>query len=276
MISTLFLRNHDFKGLFGGEKGDSPQSVRFSNAINSDVAVRSSSSIPSLFTSSGLESGLYSGFAGGINNTYQGLKQHFSAEGFAGRAQGIYDYYTGGSFEKLTMIYNFASSTVGGVADMAGGVYDFALNAPSMNEYDQGYGIGYGVEKLAEILIVSRGAGLAGNAIGGVTTTGGFLFRGFTVKTPINIPVQRFGNLSIRRPDFWRAKIGTSRFANRTFGAIKPAWNPLSQYSTGVIPKGTQIKFGIIGPQGLRYPGGSFQFIVPSRSAINQSSKNYL
>lgn len=43
-----------FKRLFGGGNGDRPQSVRFSNAINSDIAVRSSPSIPSLFTSSGI------------------------------------------------------------------------------------------------------------------------------------------------------------------------------------------------------------------------------
>jgi hypothetical protein len=43
---------------------------------------------------------------------------------------------------------------------------------------------------------------------------------------PFNIPVQRFGNLSLERPDFWGARIGTSQFANRTFGAIKPVWNP--------------------------------------------------
>lgn len=116
-------------------------------------------------------------------------------------------------------------------------------------------------------------AGVASVAAKGVTTADGFLFRGFTVKTPVNIPVQRFGNMSLGRPDFWGARIGTSQFANRTFGAIKPAWNPLTQYTTGVIPKGTPIKFGIIGPQGWRYPGGSFQFIVPSRSVINQSSK---
>lgn len=79
--------------------------------------------------------------------------------------------------------------------------------------------------------------------------------------------------MSLGRPDFWGARIGTSQFANRTFGAIKPAWNLLTQFTTGVIPKGTPIKFGIIGPQGWRYPGGSLQFIAPSRSVINQSSK---
>ena len=73
----------------------------------------------------------------------------------------------------------------------------------------------------------------------GITSAGGFLFRGFTVKTPIDIPVQRFGNMSLNRPDFWGMRIGTSNFANRTFGAIKPSWNSLTQYTTGVIPKGT-------------------------------------
>ena len=107
----------------------------------------------------------------------------------------------------------------------------------------------------------------------GITTDDGFLLGGFTVKTPFDIPVQRFGNMSLGRPDFWGAKIGSSQFANRTFGAIKPAWNPLTQYTTGVIPKGTQIKFGIIGPQGWLYPGGSFQFVVPSYNVINQSTK---
>ncbi|MDD2963672.1 MAG: FG-GAP-like repeat-containing protein [Bacteroidales bacterium] len=106
-----------------------------------------------------------------------------------------------------------------------------------------------------------------------VTTADGFLFKGFTVKAPFNIPVQRFGNMSLTRPDFWGARIGTSKFANRTFAAIKPSWNPLTQYTKGVIPKGTPMKFGIVGPQGWRYPGGSFQFIIDSKSVINQSSK---
>ena len=107
----------------------------------------------------------------------------------------------------------------------------------------------------------------------GVTTADGFLFKGFTIKAPFNIPVQRFGNMSLGRPDFWGLKIGTSKLANRTFAAIKPEWNPLTQYTTGVIAKGTPMKFGVIGPQGWKYPGGSLQFIVPSNNVINQSSK---
>jgi len=112
-----------------------------------------------------------------------------------------------------------------------------------------------------------------GAASKGVTNAQGFLGRGFSVKTPFDIPVQRFGNMSLNRGDFWGLRIGTNKFVNRTFGAIKPEWNSLSQYTTGTIPKGTQINFGIIGPQGMKYPGGSLQFITPSKSVINQSSK---
>jgi RHS repeat-associated protein len=139
-------------------------------------------------------------------------------------------------------------------------------------------GVGNGIQSGLEWTFTRAMVGLRSRTFGsfaarGVTTADGFLFRGFTVKTPVNIPVQRFGNMSLGRPDFWGPRIGTSQFANRTFGAIKPSWNPLTQYTTGVIPKGTPIKFGIIGPQGWRYPGGSLQFIAPFRSIINQSSK---
>nr|WP_199489111.1 RHS repeat-associated core domain-containing protein [Mesonia sp. K7] len=108
----------------------------------------------------------------------------------------------------------------------------------------------------------------------GLTSSDGFLIGGITVKAPFNIPVQRFGNMSLGRSDFWGLRIGTNPFINRTFAAIKPSWNPLlTQYTTGFIPKGTPMKFGIIGPQGIRYPGGSLQFIIGSKGVIKQSSK---
>ncbi len=105
------------------------------------------------------------------------------------------------------------------------------------------------------------------------TTADGFLFKGFTIKSPVNIPVQRFGNMSLNRPDFWGLRIGSNKFLNRTLAAIKPEWNSLTQITTGIIPKGTPIKFGVIGPQGIRYPGGSLQFITKSRSITNQATK---
>jgi RHS repeat-associated protein len=106
-----------------------------------------------------------------------------------------------------------------------------------------------------------------------LTSTDGFLMKGFEIKTPFDISVQRFGNLSIGKSDFWGLKIGSNKFVNRTFAAIKEEWNPLTQYTEGVIPKGTPVKFGIIGPQGLKYPGGSFQFIIDSKKVTKQSSK---
>ncbi|MCT4631269.1 MAG: DUF6443 domain-containing protein [Firmicutes bacterium] len=106
-----------------------------------------------------------------------------------------------------------------------------------------------------------------------VTTPEGFLFGSFTVRTPWNIPVQRFGNMNLSRPDYWGLRLGSNKFINRTFVAIKPEWNPLTQYTTGLIPKGTSIRFGIIGPQGLNYPGGSLQFMLNSNRVINQATK---
>ena len=108
-----------------------------------------------------------------------------------------------------------------------------------------------------------------------ITTSDGFLFKGFTVKAPFNIPVQRFGDLHLnsRRGDFWGLRIGTNKFINRTFAAILPSWNPLTNYNSGVIPKGTKMKVGIIGPQGLKYPGGSLQFIVHSEEVQKVKSK---
>lgn len=105
------------------------------------------------------------------------------------------------------------------------------------------------------------------------TTAKGFLIGGLTIRTPIAIPVQRFGAMSISGTDFWGVRIGTSLFANRYFAAIKPAWNPLAVYTTGVIPKGTQMTFGIIGAQGFRYGGGSLQFIVNSREVVSQTTR---
>lgn len=120
---------------------------------------------------------------------------------------------------------------------------------------------------MAASFLPSGGSSLA------VTTSDGFLFGSITIRAPFNIPVQRFGNMSLNRPDFWGLRIGKSKFANRVFGAIKPSWNPLTQYTTGFIPKGTPMKFGIIGPQGWRFPGGSLQFILKSKDVIKQSTK---
>jgi hypothetical protein len=106
-----------------------------------------------------------------------------------------------------------------------------------------------------------------------ITTRDGFLFKGITVRTPISIQVQRFGSMGIKRVDFWGLRIGKSKFANRFLAAIKPEWNNLSVYTKGIVPKGTEIKIGIIGPQGWRWPGGSLQVIVKSKEVLQQVSE---
>jgi RHS repeat-associated protein len=130
----------------------------------------------------------------------------------------------------------------------------------------------YGLQGAAAEIGVSKALGVISKV---VTTSDGFLFGGINMKAPFNIPTQRFGSIaSDGRTQFWGLRIGTSEFANRTAAAIKPEWNPLTQYTSGIIPKGTPIKAGIIGPQaGGFYTGGSLQFITNSNSIVNKATK---
>lgn len=104
-------------------------------------------------------------------------------------------------------------------------------------------------------------------------TTEGFLFKGITIKAPFDIPVQRFGNIPVGEIRPWGLKVGTSEFINR-FVAIKPEWNPLTIYNTGIIPKGTLIKVVIIGSQGFKYPEGLLHFYVHNSNVINTETRN--
>ncbi|SKB93622.1 RHS repeat-associated core domain-containing protein [Chryseobacterium balustinum] len=130
----------------------------------------------------------------------------------------------------------------------------------------------YGLQGAAMEIGTSKALGVLAKI---ATTSDGFLFGGVNMNAPINIPTQRFGNIATDgRTQFWGLRIGTSEFANRTAAAIKPEWNPLTQYTSGIIPKGTPIKVGIIGPQaGGFYTGGSLQFITNSNSVINKATK---
>ena len=103
-----------------------------------------------------------------------------------------------------------------------------------------------------------------------LTTGDGFFITGIRVKFPFDVPVQRFGTMSIVKTNCWGIRLGSKVFPNRFFAAIKPKWNDLTIYTTGVIPKGTEVVFGLIGPQGVQYMGGSFQFLVWSRLVQNQ------
>lgn len=122
---------------------------------------------------------------------------------------------------------------------------------------------------------VPAGAATPSLAYPSITTSDGFLLRGFNVRTPINIPVQRFGQMSLHNPDFWGIRLGSSKFVGRRIFSIKTEWNSLTQYSTGIIPKGTQIKLGIVGPQFpiYKYSGGGIQMLIESNQVVKQSSR---
>jgi hypothetical protein len=100
-----------------------------------------------------------------------------------------------------------------------------------------------------------------------VTSSKGFLFGGIKTKLPFDIPVQRFGDIHLYKIDHWGLKMGSSKIVRRVPYAIKTGWNSLTQYSTGYIPKGTSIEFGIVGPQyPLYHTGGGIQILVESNA----------
>ncbi|ASW72834.1 sugar-binding protein [Chryseobacterium piperi] len=129
----------------------------------------------------------------------------------------------------------------------------------------------YGLQGAAAEIGFSKALGAVAKV---ATTSDGFLFGSINMKAPFDIPAQRFGQMSIGKSDFWGVRVGTSEFANRTVVAIKQEWNPLTQYTSGIVPKGTPIKIGIVGPQGGGfYTGGSIQFLTESKSVVNQATK---
>ena len=112
------------------------------------------------------------------------------------------------------------------------------------------------------------GAAGGGFKFKGLVSREGFLFGGVETKAPFDIAIQRAGFIAENKIQPWGLRIGSSKFANRTFNAILPEWNSLTNFTTGTIPKGTTFKFGIVGPQGWRYPGGNIQFNINSTSVI--------
>lgn len=135
--------------------------------------------------------------------------------------------------------------------------------------------ISYGITTVAIALAGTKGVGsftetaLSTNLV----SKEGFLFGGINIKAPFDIPVQRFGtSMSLESTQAWGIRVGSNKIIARTFFAIKPEWNDLSMFTKGTIPRGTPIKFGIVGPQGLR-PGGLLQFNLKSFHVVDQESK---
>lgn len=130
-------------------------------------------------------------------------------------------------------------------------------------------------------ILGSKGLGtglrLGGNALSvglrSVTTSDGFLFGSLSIKAPFNIPVQRFGAMSITGESAFGLRTGSSTFMARTFNAILPKWNNLTNFTIGTIPKGTGIRIGITAPQGLKFPGLFPQINVKPSLVVSQSTK---
>lgn len=154
-----------------------------------------------------------------------------------------------------------------------------------MNPLVSGYNVGNGLLGNGENIFgePQSGIGIALNAVntvmpftgGVITTQEGFLLGGVKIKAPFDIPVQRFGGVEGYKP--WGIYVGSNKIIARNFFAIKPGWNDLSIYTTGYIPKGTPIKFGVVGPQlGGRfgvYPGGLLQFNADSKYVLGRSTR---
>lgn len=125
----------------------------------------------------------------------------------------------------------------------------------------------------------SMGAGAAAKTVlqklPTVLTDGrGYFIGPLTVRTPLSLRVQRFGLMSLSKPDYWGPRtFGTSQAAARRLNAIIPSWNNLSLYTEGTIPRGTPLRVGIAGSQGWPYPGGLYQVEVESRAVVGQASK---
>ena len=106
------------------------------------------------------------------------------------------------------------------------------------------------------------------------TDSRGYFIGPLTVRTPLSLRVQRFGLMSLSKPDYWGPRtFGSSQVAARRLNAIIPSWNNLSLYTEGTIPRGTQLQIGIAGSQGWAYPGGLYQVEVESRAVLGQASK---
>jgi RHS repeat-associated protein len=171
---------------------------------------------------------------------------------------------------------HLGTNSYGTMMGLSQAVANGANNLVNGNGIQRGTVLG----EIGGAILGSKGVGLGlklgGNALSiglrSVTTSDGFLFGSMSIKAPFNIPVQRFGAMSIGGQSAFGLRTGSSVFSARAFNAILPRWNNLTNYTTGIIPRGTSIRIGITAPQGLRFPGGLPQINVRPRLVTNQST----
>jgi hypothetical protein len=161
------------------------------------------------------------------------------------------------------------TNSYGAMAGLTNAISTGANNLIHGNGLQRGQVIG----EIGGAILGSKGLGAGLSALRGAATAEGFLFGSVSIRAPFNIPVQRFGAMSIGGQSAFGLRTGTSPFVARTFSAITPRMNNLTNFTIGTIPRGTGLRIGITAPQGLRFPGGLLQLQVRPRLVINQTTK---
>ncbi|UII31979.1 hypothetical protein LVD17_27200 [Fulvivirga ulvae] len=104
----------------------------------------------------GYGSGLLDGVVGGLSSSWEFVKGLATVDGWIGLGEGLLN------------LAHMASSSPDAMVDKAilGAEIAVAVkNIPNMSAYDLGYATGYGVEKVAEAVLLSKGAGVAKGAM---------------------------------------------------------------------------------------------------------------
>jgi RHS repeat-associated core domain len=104
----------------------------------------------------GFGSGFVDGFGAGVGSTVDFFKSLGTAEGWQALGQGLVDSANLG-----------CTTCPQGIimrAQMADATANYVQNIPNMSSYQIGYDLGFGTEKLAEAVLISKGAGFGLNA----------------------------------------------------------------------------------------------------------------
>ena len=177
-IARPFQQAWDWLFNGGGKKSATVREVANPQNLTMDPLARSSlGSIPS--TSFGIgeaadiglriakgymdfNRGMSAGFVGGGKSTLNFVKSLGTAQGWKDLGKG---FVTMAAMGTPAGMYNPEVMMM--KAQMAQSVTDFVTNIPNMSAYDVGYAVGYGTEKVVESVLLSKGAGLVGNAARG-------------------------------------------------------------------------------------------------------------
>ncbi len=211
------------------------------------------------------------GVAQGLQNSAEGLYNAVTNPGqtLAGLGNLALAGVAGNPVNAMQLDATLGTNSYGAMTGVTNAISNGANNLINGNGIQRGTVIG----EIGGAIIGSKGLGAGINAFKVAAAGEGFLFGSVAIKAPFNIPVQRFGAMSIGGESAFGLRTGTSPFLARTFSAITPKMNNLTNFTIGTIPKGTGFRIGITAPQGLKFPGGFLQLQVKPRLVINQTTK---